>query len=112
VAYANAFIARHKTPPLRNAKVNSILCQFLDAVPRGDAPAIAEFYVNHSYRQYVEAKHPVDLLLRDAPKIYSDWLANEQTTGLAARHAEEKQVRAGNYQSLSEKYEKEGKSHE
>lgn len=75
-AYSSAFQRRHGAPPLRDASINSMLCKFVDKIPNGNAARVAEFYVSHNGKFYVDQRHPVNLLLRDAQKIHTDWLNN------------------------------------
>lgn len=72
-SYSLAYERRYGTEPLRNAKVNAILLKFVGLVPAGDAPEVAAFYVRHNQNLYINAKHVVELLVRDAERLYSDW---------------------------------------
>lgn len=77
-AYANAYEARWGVMPVRNATVNGQLANFVQRVPAEEAPAIAAFFVGHRGNLYVAAKHPVNLLVRDAEKLRTDWATNDR----------------------------------
>lgn len=87
-AYAAAFEARYHTSPTRNAKVNSILARFVLRVPGDEAPAIAAFYVQHPDALYGRSLHCVDLMLRDAEKLRTEWKTGRQVNGTDARRNE------------------------
>lgn len=75
-AYSEAYRRRYRIAPLRNGKVNKLLLNFLGLVPAEHGPAIAAFYVGHQQNLYVNAKHAVELLFRDAERLYADWMTN------------------------------------
>ncbi len=77
-AYADAYQRRYSVEPVRNAKVNGQLAQFVGRVPQDEAPRIAAFYVGHSSRFYSEKGHAVDFLLRDAEKLRTEWATGRQ----------------------------------
>lgn len=90
-AYGEAFKQRWKTDPLRNARVNSQMAQFLKRVPADEAPEIIRFYVFHNKAFYVEKQHPIGLLLQDAESIRTQWATQRQVTRRDAQSAENKQ---------------------
>jgi hypothetical protein len=81
VAYAAAYKLRYGIFPVRNAKVNSMLKQFVSRVPMAEAPAVAEFYVADTEPLYVKAAHCIDLLLRDAEKVRMAWATGRRVNG-------------------------------
>ncbi len=87
-AYSQAYSARHGAEPTRNAKINGMLGKFMDRVPVEEAPAIAAFYVSHNGRLYVNSMHAIDLLLRDAEKLRTEWQTGKVMTTSEARNAE------------------------
>lgn len=111
-AYAKAFQARYGAEPIRDASINSILCKFVDKIPNGNAPAVAEFYISHNSRFYVEAKHPVNLLLRDVQKIHTDWATGMQTTSTQAQQLDRKQNNLSVGQQVLESRKERGLIHE
>lgn len=90
-SYAEAFRERWKTEPLRNARVNSQMRQFLKRVPSDEAPEIIRFYVFHNRAFYVEKQHPIGLLLQDAESIRTQWATQRQVTRRDAQTVENKQ---------------------
>lgn len=72
-AYSEAYRSRYSERPLRNAPVNSMIARFVTLVPGVEAPAIATYYVRSSSPYYVERGHPVELLVRDALKLRTEW---------------------------------------
>lgn len=87
-AYSQAYKARHGAEPTRNRKVNGLLASFLERVPIEEAPAIAAFFVQHNGRLYVNSMHAIDLLLRDAEKLRTEWQTGRRMTDTEARGAE------------------------
>jgi len=81
VAYAAAYKLRYGIFPVRNARVNSMLKQFVSRVSMAEAPAIAEFYVADTEPLYVKAAHCIDLLLRDAEKVRMAWATGRRING-------------------------------
>ena len=79
-AYSAAHLERYGVEATRNARVNSIFRQFVRRVPEEEAPAIAAWYVRSGEIGYVRAKHPPNLLLRDAEKLRTEWLTGRHGT--------------------------------
>lgn len=75
-AYSKAYAGRYGVAPLRNASVNGKLAQFIAKLPAAEAPEVARYFISHEGNLYVAAMHPVDLLLRDAEKLRTEWLTN------------------------------------
>ena len=57
-------------------------------MPHDEGPAIAAFYVTHSGRLYVSSMHAIDLLLRDAEKLRTEWQTGQKMTSIEAKGAE------------------------
>lgn len=72
-AYSSAYAARYGAEPVRNATVNGQLAQFVSRIGVEDAPAVASFYLRHDNALYRNATHPVNLLLRDAEALRTQW---------------------------------------
>lgn len=77
-AYRSGYSRRYCVEPVRNASVNGQLAQFITRIPIDEAPAVAAFYLSHQGGLYVSAKHPVNLLLRDAEKLRTDWATRDR----------------------------------
>lgn len=87
-AYSDAYINRYGTEPVRNAKVNSLLGQLVDRIGAEDAPPVAAFYVGHCSGYYVQRGHAVDMLVKDAEKLRTEWATNRKVTQTTARQAD------------------------
>jgi hypothetical protein len=84
-AYSAAYLERYGVEPVRNAHVNGQLAQFVTRVPGAEAPLIAAFYVKHENGLYRNAQHPVNLLLRDAESLRTQWATGQANLPPARR---------------------------
>lgn len=91
-AYRDAYLHRYGVEPLRNAKVNGQIAQFVRMVGAREAVHLAAFYVAHNGGFFVQRRHDFGLLLQSAQQIRTDWLRGEQMTATAARQAEKTQA--------------------
>jgi uncharacterized protein YdaU (DUF1376 family) len=91
-AYSKSYVHRYGTPPIRDRKVNSILAQLVERLGRDEAPEVAAFYLSHNRQVYVVNRHPVNLLLRDAEGLRTDWITNRRSTEAEARQADKTQA--------------------
>jgi hypothetical protein len=99
-AYAFAYQGRYGAEPVRNARVNGQLAQFVGRIPADEAPAVAAFYVRHQNGLYVSAMHPVNLMLRDAEKLRTEWATNRQMTRTQGQQADKTQTNANAFGAL------------
>lgn len=90
-AYAAAYLARYGVEPVRNAAVNGQLAQVVARLG-AEAEFVAEFYLGHKNRYYVEKMHPVGLLLSDAEKLRTEWATGRQVTATQAQQADKTQA--------------------
>jgi hypothetical protein len=90
-AYSTAYLARYGVEPVRNATVNGQLAQVVSRLGE-EAAFVAEFYLSHRNRFYVEKMHPVGLLLQDAEKLRTEWATGRQTTATQAQQADKTQT--------------------
>lgn len=104
-SYANAYAHRHGATPPRNKKINGMLSNLLDRIPAKNAPDVAAFYLSSNRGLYVSAKHPVDLLLRDAEALHTEWVTGRQGTETAAHQADKTQANGDVWQRLIDKQE-------
>ena len=72
-AYSSAYQKRYGVAPVRNKKVNAQLAQLVQRVGTEEATKVADHYVRSQRRLYVSARHCVDLLLRDAEALRTEW---------------------------------------
>jgi len=90
-AYAEAYRQRYGVDPIRNAKVNTQIANFVKRVGKENAPHVAAFYVHHNGQFYVARGHQVGIMLNDAEKLYTEWASGRQMTAKAARDADRQQ---------------------
>lgn len=90
-SYENAYLARYRVKPVRNAKVNGQVKSFVSRIGYENSPDVAEFYLRHNGQRYVANAHPVGLMLIDAEKLNTEWLRGKQITSTEARSMEGKQ---------------------
>lgn len=87
-SYARAYFDRYHTQPVRNAPVNAQLAAVVGRIGAEVAPAVAEFYVQHNEKFYVQRLHPVALMLRDAEALHTQWKTQRSMTAVKARDLE------------------------
>ena len=86
--YAEAYRTRYHVEPVRNTRVNSQLGQLVTRLGQEEAPQVAAWNLTHNRPLYVQARHPVSLLLRDAEGLHTEWRSGVKATTLEAREAE------------------------
>lgn len=101
-AYADAFRERYGAEPVRNAKVNGQLAQLLQRLGAEEAPHVARFYVGHPGQLYVRSMHSVDLLLRDAEALRTQWATRRTVTATQAQQVDRTATNAGAFGALLE----------
>ena len=106
-AYCEAYQARYGVEPTRNATVNGQLSYFIKRVPLGEAPAIAQFYVQSNLALYVRRRHPIGLLLQDAEGLRTGWLTGRHMTETQARERDRLQGARDTYQQVIDHFERE-----
>lgn len=97
--YSKAYAQVHGAAPTRNAKINSQIKSFVGRIPHEDAPHVAEFYVRHPKRYYVEKRHPIGVMLADAETLHVEWQTGRTMTTQTARNVEQ----ASEYRSQLER---------
>lgn len=105
--YAEAYQARYKTQPVRNAKVNSQIAQLVSRIGGEAAPEVAAFYVWHNDQFYVRNTHSVDFLLRNAEALHTQWKTGQSVTSSQARKIDETQGRVNVFQEIINERERE-----
>jgi hypothetical protein len=73
LAYTTAYRQRYGVEPLRNARMNALLCQLVDRLGADEAPSVASFYLSVDASLYVNAWHPLNLLVRDCETLRTQW---------------------------------------
>lgn len=92
--YSSAYEKRYGVEPVRNASVNAKLAMFAGKIGEAESADVARFYVGHQNRLYVGAMHPVDLLLRDAERLRTEWATGRTVTSTQATQADKTQTNA------------------
>ena len=72
-SYSTAYLEKYGTEPVRNAKVNSQLLNFVKRVGLEEASHIIKFYFTHTNPFYSRGGHSVGTLLFDAEKLRTEW---------------------------------------
>lgn len=90
-AYNEAYTERYSVPPVRNAKVNAQIKQFVQLLRAEDAPHVAAFYVRHSNAFYVKKGHDLGSLVADAGKLRTEWATGRVVTATGAQQVDRTQ---------------------
>lgn len=107
-AYSQAYWNRYGVEPVRNAKVNGQLAQLLTRLGAQEAPAVAQWFLTHNNRWYVQQMHSVDSLLRDAEKLRTEWATGNRMTVAAAQEADRRQETGDMWSRIIEEHEAKG----
>ncbi len=91
-AYADAYAIRYAVDPIRNAKISSLIKQFVQRIGYDDSPHVAAFYVRHNGNFYVQKVHPVELLLKDAEGLRTQWASGNTMTATRAKQIDKSQA--------------------
>lgn len=103
-SYADAYKRRYGAEPVRNAKVNGQLSQFVKRLGRDEAPGVAAWYVASNNRFYVQKRHTVDCLLSDAEGLRTEWATNRRVTETLAREADRLQSSGDMWERIIDKH--------
>lgn len=106
-AYRAAYLQVYGCEPLRNAKVNGQISQFVKLVGADKAPHIAAFFVHHPNHWYRTKGHDFGTLLANAQAVAVDWQRNMKTTSVETKRQEQTAANMSAAQRLIEKYERE-----
>jgi hypothetical protein len=93
-AYSAAYLRTYGAEPVRNAKVNGQLANVVDRIGGDDAPLVAEWFVHHRKRWYVEKGHSVECLQKDCEQLRTEWATGRRSTSTAALQADRTQTTA------------------
>ena len=93
-AYADEYAKTYNYPPLQDVQANTLCKKFAEKVPGDHAPKVARFFVRHRDKFYVQAMHPLTLLLRDASKLFTEYRNNAVMTSKMAFDADRAQHNA------------------
>lgn len=104
-SYSKAFTNRFGDAPVRNKTVNSQMKSFVERIGRGDAPYVAQYYVEHNNGYYIQRGHSVGAMLADAEKLRTEWATGKQITNVQARQMDSKQTRVNVFREILEEEE-------
>lgn len=101
-AYSAAYQDRYHVEPVRNAKANRLLCTLIERIGNEEAPAVAHFYLSHNRGLYASSGHCLDLLVRDAEKLRTEWATGRRVTETQARQGDRTQALGDVFNELIE----------
>lgn len=87
-AYASAYESRYGASPVRNAKVNGQVRQFVQRVGGEEGPDIAGWFPAHPGAFYASRMHDFGCLLSDAEKLRTEWATGRVMTNSKARQSD------------------------
>lgn len=105
--YCDAYFTRYGTDPIRNAGVNSMVKQFVQKLGFDDSPFVAEFFVQHNDRFYVQKTHAVALMNKDAEGLRTQWATGRSMTATRAGQIDKTQANFSVVSEVMEKLERE-----
>lgn len=91
-AYAGEYRARYGIEPVRNAKVNSNVKDFVKRIGHDEAPGVAAFYVHSVSEAFVvRGCHALGTLLQNAEAYRTQWATGQAMTATRAQQADKTQ---------------------
>lgn len=84
-SYSDAYFDRYGVEPVRNAKINGMVKNFVSRIGFDESPFVAAFYLNNNTQYYTSRMHVFDCLLSDAEKIRTEWATGKTMTSTRAR---------------------------
>lgn len=99
-AYSLAYLDRYGTKPVRNAKVNKNVMDFVKRLGYDESPQVAAFFLTHQGAFYIQKCHDFGVALADAEKLRTEWATNRKVTGITARQQERTGTMADTVQSI------------
>lgn len=79
-AYAECYQRKMGQPPIRNAKTNSLIKQFVQRLGAQDAPHVIAFFVNHPNPYYMGRLYQLEMAVKDAESLHTQWANNTPIT--------------------------------
>jgi hypothetical protein len=89
--YSEAYEARWKFKPIRNAKSNS-LCSQLAKRLGADAIEVTKFYLNHNDGWYIKNQHDLGSFVSKCEGLHTQWQRGQAITGQQVRTFEKQSV--------------------
>lgn len=72
-AYRGAYSRLFHCEPVRNVKTNSLIRQLCKRLPMWNVQHVLSFYVGHGNAFYAQRMYPLDLAVKDAESLYTQW---------------------------------------
>lgn len=91
-AYAAAYAQKMNHPPVRNAKANSLIKQFVQRLGAQDAPHVISFFVQHPNPKYMGRLYQLDMAVGDAESLHTQWLNGQALTQSDVRRFDEQRA--------------------
>lgn len=79
-AYSTAYMRKIHQAPVRNAKANALIAQFVQRIGAAEAPHVIGFFVDHPNSQYMQRLYPLELAVRDAEGLRTQWANGQPIT--------------------------------
>lgn len=79
-AYSDAYEQRWGSRPPTSAKGYSLCKQLVSRIGQEEAVEVARFYVAHPRTRYIQAMHPLQMLIYDAEPLFAQWKAGRPMT--------------------------------
>lgn len=95
LAYASEYEKRYGVKPIRNAKVNSLLCKIVDYVGKEEAIGVVKYYISLNDKWFLKKHHDIETLITNLQGVRTQMLTGDRKTTndyIADEHASE-QVR-------------------
>lgn len=101
-AYSAAYFVRYRTEPVRNAKINALVRQFVQRIGAGESAQIAGWFVQHNNQFYVRQGHAWGGLVSDAEKLRTEWATGNAMTNTRAIQVDKTQTNLDSFAPLIE----------
>lgn len=102
-AYADAYLVRYKTEPVRNGRANKTVVNLVKRLG-AEAPGVARFFVERVFQDFVVRRcHSIGDLLAQCESYRTQWVRDQAVTTESARQADRTASNANAAQGAAEK---------
>lgn len=102
-AYANAYLVRYSTEPVRNGKANTTVVNLVKRLG-AEAPGVARFFVERVFQDFVVRRcHSIGDLLAQCESYRTQWARDQAVTTEGARQTDRTASNANAAQGAAEK---------
>lgn len=91
-SYSSAYFNRYGTEPVRNAKVNAQVKNYVQRLGLTESPHVAAYYLQSNNSYYVTRGHLFDALLSDCEKLRTEWATNSSMTATRAKQIDKNEA--------------------